>query len=137
MVLTEAQGRLNVYVVVIFQTLLIYILTSKQRSTFSTLAVCIYLALQHFPDRVTPLSGFTYHVCRHLVALFGLGVGPSQGGYPHKTKQTQAVDLFSVHIYSDLVPALTVINGGGGHSFPQLFRANARIIPRLGHDHHF
>jgi hypothetical protein len=70
MVLAEAQGRLNVDVVVVFQTLLIYILTSKQQSTFYTLAVCIYLALQRFLGRVTPLSGFTYHVCRHLVALF-------------------------------------------------------------------
>jgi hypothetical protein len=77
MVLTEAQERLNVYVVVVFQTLLIYILTSNQQSTFYTLAVCICLALQRFPGRVTPFSGITYHVCRHLVALFGLGVGPS------------------------------------------------------------
>jgi hypothetical protein len=91
MVLTETQGRLNIDVVVVFQTRLIYILTSNQPSTFYTLAVCICLALQRFPGRVTPLSGFTYHVCRHLVALFGLGVGPSQGGYIHKTKQTQTV----------------------------------------------
>jgi hypothetical protein len=114
MVLTEAQGRLNVYVVVVFQKLLIYILTSKQQSTFYTLAVYIFLVLQHFPGRVMPLSGFTYHVYRPLVALFGLGVGPSQGGYLHKTKQTQAVDLFSVHTYSNLVPALTIMNGGEG-----------------------
>jgi len=66
-----------------------------------------------FLCRVTPLSGFTYHVCRHLVALFGLCVGPSQGGYVHKTEQTQAVDLYSLHTYSDLVPALTIMNGGG------------------------
>jgi len=54
MALTETQERFNVYVVVVFQTLLIYILTSKQQPTFYTLAVCIRLALQHIPGAGSP-----------------------------------------------------------------------------------
>jgi len=56
MVLTEAQGRLNFYIVV-FQTRIIYILTSKQQSTFYTLAVYICLALQYFSLPGHPVIG--------------------------------------------------------------------------------